>query len=353
MFLAPLLLSLGLFFVYAFLRALYYSFTDYDLFNTPQWVGLRSYLAILADDRFRIALTNTLLFSAVVTTAQTIGALLLAVVLNQKVRGLGFFRSAFYMPSITSSVVITLIFIWLFQRRGVVNYLATQIGAYGPVIAAFIALVVVFQAAQVLWERSRGRPARALDPALLWISVALGAVGVWLALAFGWIGIRSVEPVDISWFASRERLFGLIPIPLLFIMIQNTFTTIPTMMLFFLAGLQNVPSALYEAAELDGASKFQQLRYITVPMLRPVTFYVVTVSLIGTLQMFDQVRIIGSAAPLESIITLAYYVYNNVFPSGSLPRAGMASAAAVILALLTLVIVALQRRFLISDEAHS
>ena len=83
-------------------------------------------------------------------------------------------------------------------------------------------------------------------------------------------------------------------------MIQNIFTTIPTFMLMFLAALQDVPVSYYEAASLDGATAAQQFRYITVPSVRPVTFLVVTLGLIGTLQMFDQVAIFGNAVPLSS-----------------------------------------------------
>jgi multiple sugar transport system permease protein len=91
-------------------------------------------------------------------------------------------------------------------------------------------------------------------------------------------------------------------------------------------------------------------RRITVPLLNPVTFAVVTLSLIGTLQMFDQVAILGTAAPIESRITLAYYTYYNAFPTGGSPRIGMASAGAIVLALITLAIVFLQRRFGITDK---
>jgi multiple sugar transport system permease protein len=88
-----------------------------------------------------------------------------------------------------------------------------------------------------------------------------------------------------------------------------------------------------------------------VPLLAPVTFGVVTLSIVGTLQMFDQVAIMGNAAPIESRITLAYYTYYNTFPPGGSPRIGMASAGAIVLAALTLVIVFLQRRLGVSDRA--
>lgn len=134
------------------------------------------------------------------------------------------------------------------------------------------------------------------------------------------------------------------PRPLAAIMLLNIWTTVPTMMILYLAGLQDIPGALYEAAEVDGATTWQKFWKITVPQLKHITFLVMTMGFIGTLQMFDQVAIIGGQAPLESTVTLAYYVYVNMFPSSARPAVGLASAAAMILAILTLIFVYLQRR---------
>lgn len=350
LFLAPFLLTLMVFFFYGFVRAVYFSFTDYDLFNPPQFVGFKSYLDIFQDDKFRIALSNTLLFSFLTTTLQTVGAILLAVVLNQPIRGLMFFRSAYYMPSITSSVVITLVFLWLFQKRGIANYLTTLFAQYQPYILLFFGVLALVQIAQVLLERARVKKAAGgfliswFDPLLMWVSVAVAGIAVLVASFMGWISPRDVATFDFDWVYNTDKLFGVLPIPLLFIILMNTFTTIPTLMLFFLAGLQGIPSSLYEAAELDGATPWQKFVYVTLPQLKPVTFYAITISLIGTLQMFDQVKVIGDAAPLDSIITLSYYIYNYAFRGGS-SLAGMASAAAMILAVLTLLVVLIQRQF--------
>lgn len=348
LFLAPFLLTLAIFFFYGFVRAVYFSFTDYDLFNPPTFVGLKAYLDIFQDQKFRIALTNTLLYSFSTTALQTAGALLLAIVLNQRIRGLMFFRSAYYMPSITSSVVITLIFLWLFQKKGIANYLTTQANQNLAFIVVFGVATLLAQTVQVLLERRKNPLIHWGDPLLLWISAAFGGVAVLVGSFLGWIQQRDVATFDFDWVFNSDKFFGFLPIPLAFIILMNVFTTIPTLMLFFLAGLQSISSSLYEAAELDGASPSQKFWYITVPQLKPVTFYVMTVSLIGTLQMFDQVKVIGDAAPLESIITLSYYIYNNSFKGGTSP-AGMASAAAIILALLTLGVVLIQRRFF-NDE---
>ncbi len=352
LFLTPFLVTLAIFFLFATARAVFFSFTDYDLFNAPTWVGLRNYANLFRDDLFLTALRNSLVFAAVVTSVQTFGALVMAAVLNQKIRGLGFFRSAFYMPSITSSVVITLIFLWMYQRRGLFNYLATQFVSYLPLLGVFAVIVVVVQAGQVLLERSRGLSVSWLDPALLVVSLLIAAAGTWALDFVGVVAPTAVRPVDFVWLQTRQEVPGAFPpflrapVPLIAIMLQNVFTTVPTFMLMFLAALQDVPAAHYEAAALDGATPTQQFFFITIPAVQPVTFLVVTLGLIGTLQMFDQVAIFGNAVPLRSVITLAYFVYNRMFPGAQLPEVGFASAAAMFLAVLTLVIVLLQRLFI-------
>ena len=351
LFLLPFLLTLGVFFVYAFVRAVGFSFTNYNLFNAAnlEFVGLQNYLNLFQDNNFLRALINSVTFATVVTALQTIGALLMAAVLNQKVRGLGFFRAAYYMPSVTSSVVITLIFLWLFQRTGLINYLTTQFLVYLPLILVFFVVLVVMQAVQVAFERARNLPANWNDPALFVISLLVALAGTAVLNVSGLISPRDLPPVDFNWLNTQQQV-GFIGVPLVVIMVQNIFTTIPTFMLMFLAALQDVPVSYYEAASLDGASAAQQFRFITVPSVQPVTFLVVTLGLIGTLQMFDQVAIFGNAVPLESVITLAYFVYDRMFPGGQLPEVGFASAAAMFLAVLTLIVVLVQRVFIPSEK---
>jgi multiple sugar transport system permease protein len=361
LFLSPFLVVLAIFFVYASARAVYFSFTDYDLFNAPKWVGLENYRALFKDDNFLYALRNSLVFAAVGTAVQTAGALVTASALNRRVRGMTFFRSAFYMPAVTSSVVITLIFLWLFQRLGGINYLITAVARNAPAIGLFVLVAIVVQAIQVVLERRRWRGATggastrtvaAFDPALLVVSLLVAAAATIGLGLLGYLAPRGTDAVAINWLQTRQEVpngapfFLRAPLPLVAIMVQNTFTTIPTFMLMFLAALQDVPRSYYEAAALDGANPAQQFFYITVPSLQPVIFLVVSLGLIGTLQMFDQVAIFGSAVPLQSVITLAYFVYNRMFPGAQLPEVGFASAAAMFLAALTLVIVLLQRTVL-------
>lgn len=126
-FITPYLISVVVFTLGAMLYALYVSFTDLHLINTPTFVGIENYLAVLQDRHFLKALGNTVLFSAIVVFVQTWLALLMAVALNAKLRALRFFRTAWYAPSVTSSVVISLIFLWLYTRTGYLNYILTTL----------------------------------------------------------------------------------------------------------------------------------------------------------------------------------------------------------------------------------
>jgi len=349
LFLLPLLFTLTVAFLYAFVRTVYFSFTDYNLFKVTQFVAIKNYLALFEDPYFVLGLTHSLVYAAIVTASQTFLALLLAIVVNQRIRGLTFFRAAYYVPSIASSVAITTIFIWLVNRRGTVNWLLGLVVRYWPLMVVALGILVLAQALQVIWERRHGLPVRALDPVLLGTS-SLVALAVTVVL--GKTGVVRPYPgaeVLIPWLTTRQTFLG-IPLPLLSIMALNIWTTTPTMMILFLAGLQDIPRELYEVADIDGATPWQKLRFVTVPALRPVMFLVITLGLIGTIQMFDQAAITAGIAPLESVITLAYYIYWAVFGAGTLPKVGMASAAALVLAALTLTVVLLQRKLGFSEK---
>lgn len=337
-------------FAYAFFRALWWSFCDYNLFAPPEFAGFTNYARLFADPRFLRALFHSLSFAIIVTFTQTSLALLLAIALNQKIRGLTFFRAAFYTPSILSSVIVGLIFIWFTYRRGVVNFLLSVVRTHHLHVLSFLGLLALVQFMLVCWGRRRGLPVQVLDPVYLWVSLLAAGLGTWVFSHLHILQPKPTPPVDIIWLETAEKFLG-IPRPLWAIMALNIGTTVPTMMLFFLAGLQDVPRELYEAAELDGASRWAKLWYVTIPALRPVMFLVITLGLIGTLQMFDQAAITSGVAPLDSIVTLAYYVYWNMFGAGGLPRVGMASAAAIFLAVLTLVVVLIQRRVGVREKA--
>jgi multiple sugar transport system permease protein len=138
-------------------------------------------------------------------------------------------------------------------------------------------------------------------------------------------------------------------VTLLTIMILNTWTTIGTMMVIFLAALQDIPNSVYEAAEMDGASAWQIFRKITVPLLRPSIFFVVTLGLIGCFQVFDQVYVISSGGPSKTTLTIAYMVYQNGFNRSAM---GLAAATAILLFIIIFFFTMVQRLF-VSEKANT
>jgi multiple sugar transport system permease protein len=280
-FLGPFLVGMLVFKLWPLLYAFYLSFHSYDLFSPPEPVGLANYSYLVTQDDFWISLRNTAYYTLVVVSSQTVRAFTLALVMDQKLRGKTFFRTAFFLPSVTSSVAISLIFMFLFFKNGVLNHVLAATG---------------------------------LDHVL----AVLG-----LSPPVDWLGdTRTALPT---------------------IMIQNIWSTSGFFMIVFLAGLQDIPESLYEAARVDGATGWQQLWHITLPSLRPTTFYVVTMGLIGSFQIFDQVYVMTEGGPLRSTLTTAYLVYKEAFGNFEM---GYACAIAFVLAAIIFVCTVVQRRFM-------
>ncbi len=268
LFLSPWLFIFFTFIVFSLGWAVYLSFTRYNLLRPPEWWGLEGYQRVLTDDLFlEKALPNTFKYVLVVVPLQTIVSLVLAFAMDQQLRFRRVFRTIFYLPSVTSSVVISLIFIWLFAAQGVVNQI--------------------------------------------------------IGISYDWLG-----EVGTAFYI---------------IMGMNIFTTSGTLMLIFLAGLQDIAPAIYEAASIDGASKLQQFLFVTIPMLRPVIFFVVTVGVIGCFQVFDQLYVMTRGGPLDSTTTVTYLIYKWAFQDTTI-KMGQASALAIILTLIILAVTLLQRR---------
>jgi len=321
-FIAPAVIILVVFLVIPMLAALYFSTTDWDGLtpltreNAYEFIGLENYERLLTregvrQESFFTSLKNTVYYVLGVVPTQTFLALVLAVIVNQKwLKGRGFFRTAFYFPSITSSVVISLIFMFLFTRNGIVN------GALNAIFPNY--------------------------QDVTWLNDANG-------LVHNFLGLFGITRQSVGDWASTEiasiRIWDWISGPsvtMFMIMILNTWTTIGTMMVIYLAALQNIPSQVYEAAAVDGATGLQAFRKITVPLLRPTTFFVVTIGLIGAFHVFDQIFVISNGGPADTTLTIAYLVYASGF-TGS--RMGLAAATAIILFVIIFVFTLIQRRF--------
>lgn len=280
-FLAPFLALLGSFVLWPLGQALWLSFHSYDLFSPPRYVGMANYTFLLQQPDFWISVKNTTTYTFVVVAVQTVLAITLALILDRQIRGKSFFRVAFFLPSVTSSVAISLIFMFIFFKNGVLNQ--------------FLA-----------------------------------------ALHLDWfVAIIGLSP-PVDWLGDRATALGAI-------MVQNIWSTAGFFMIIILAGLQDIPETLYEAARVDGATPGQQIRYITLPLLRPTIFYVVTMGLIGCFQVFDQVYIMTEGGPLKATLTTAYLLYKEAFVNFNM---GYACAIAFVLATIIFLCTMVQKKAL-------
>lgn len=316
LFVAPVLVVLGLFLLVPVLMAAWVSVSDWTgrgspLASTTSYVGADNYRALLVGgglptQDFGTALRNNAWYVFLVVPVQTALSLGLAVLVNRRLlRARGFFRTAFYFPSVTSSVAITVVFLFLFSASGAVNRLLSAVSADGP----------------------------------NWMSDARGVVHIVL----GGLGVDAAPTalaehgfVGLSWW---DWLAGPSVAMCVFI-IMAVFTTSGTFMLLFLAALQAISADVDEAAIMDGATGWQRFRSITLPMLRPTIFTVTTLGLIGTWQVFEQIYTGSQGGPAKSTLTPAYLSYSASFLSG---QWGRGAAIAFVLFAIIIVLTALQR----------
>ena len=319
LFVAPGLTILTLFLFVPIVLALYVSFTKWNGLTNPlsggaKWIGFDNYKTLITQDsltrlNFMTAVRNNFYFVLFVVPLQTAIALFLAVLVNNNLlKGRSFFRTAFYFPSVTSSIAITLVFIFLFQGGGTVNRLLSYIGIHGP--NWLINTNGVFHNVLGLFG-VHGPPG--------WAKQQFFSLSWW------------------DWFAGPS-------IGMCVVIVLCVFTTSGTFMLMFLAALQNIAEDVDEASEIDGATKWQQFRFVTLPMLRPTLLLVLTLGLIGSWQVFDQIFLLGPNN--QTVSTPAYLSYQLSFQNSAF---GVGAAIAFLLFLLIVVLSWAQRRFLPED----
>ncbi|MCK6403828.1 MAG: sugar ABC transporter permease [Sphaerotilus natans subsp. sulfidivorans] len=242
LFVLPFVLGVLMFKLFPFVMSFALSFTEYDVMNPPVWIGTENYEQMLTrDPLFSKSLGVTLFFVAMAVPLRVGFALFIAHVLNFKLRGINFFRSAFYLPSILGgSIAAAVLWRFLFAQHGLVN-------------------------------------------------IVLGKLGL--------------EPI--AWLADEH--YSIWTVILLFTW------QFGSAMVIFLAALQNVPMSLYEAAEIDGASKTQQFFRITVPLITPVIFFNMIMQMVHAFQEFNGPYMITEGGPLHSTYLLSLYIYDQSF----------------------------------------
>ncbi|WP_434318807.1 carbohydrate ABC transporter permease [Leifsonia sp. P73] len=316
LFTAPVILLLGVFLVIPVLMALWVSFSDWGGRGSPfasdvNFVGLKNYSTLLAggglaESDFGMALKNNAWYVVLVVPIQTAIALFLAVLVNRAVlRGRGFFRTAFYFPSVTSSVAITVLWLFLFSTTGAVNKVLSWFGVNGP-----------------NWFN---------DPSGI-IHNLLGLFGV----TSGPAALTQNTLLGVSWW----DWLGGPSVAMTAYIIMAVFTTSGTFMLLFIAALQNLGGDITEAAMMDGANGWQRFWRITLPQLRPTLFTVLTLGLIGCWQVFDQIYTGSKGAPSKTTLTPAYLSYQTSFTN---QEWGQGAAIAFILFIIIVLFTIFQR----------
>lgn len=319
LFVAPVVIVLGLFFLAPILMAAWVAVSDWRGQGSPlsgrtEFVGGDNFTALVAEPglartNFMTSIRNNAYFVLLVVPLQTVLALVLAVALNQqRLKGKGFFRTAYFFPSVTSSVAISVVFLFVFSSSGVVNAVLGTVGIDGPQWFA--------------------------DPRGI-LHLLLDAVGI---DAFG-------AGSDVLGLSGWEWLAGP-SVAMCAIIALVVWTTSGTFMLMFLAALQDIPVELDEAAEIDGATRWQRFRFVTLPMLRPVLFLVLTLGLIGTWHVFDQIYIMSQGSPGKTTLTPAYLSYESSFRSNEW---GQGSAIAFLVFLL-IIVLTLGQRWLLRER---
>ncbi len=319
LFVTPMVVVLGLFMVLPILMALWVSLLHWNGQSDPftgnaDFVGLRNYRDLFVVDGltrslFATSLRNTAYYVLLTVPLQTVLALGLAIAVNQRMlRGRGAARTIFYFPSVTSSIAVSTVFLFLFQGSGSVNKMLSWVGVKGP----------------NWFSDPRG---------VVW--VALGALGLTDPDHPGG-PLAHHTVMGLSW---ADWLSGP-SVAMCTLIMLSVWTTSGTFMLIFLAALQDIPRNLEEAAALDGVNRRQLLRHVTLPALRPVMFLVLTLGLIATWQVFDQVYVMGKGAPGNTTLTPAYLSYSSGFDNSDY---GHGAAIAFVLLAIILPLAAFQR----------
>jgi putative chitobiose transport system permease protein len=263
LFLLPSIVILGGFLAYPIIEAFRWSFLDYKIIaGSGEFVGFNNFKEIFTDKYFWNALTNTIVFLLMVLPLNVFLPMILAVLVNQKIKGVGTFRVLYYLPVITPMVVAALMWKMLYSQSGIISDLFLKIGIFDSPTN------VLVQSSTAL--------------------VAVSAITVWKGLGY--------------------------------------------YMIIYLAGLQSIPRDVYESADIDGASIWQQFTRITIPMLTPSITLVSVMTIIAGMKVFEEIALTTGGGPAGATTTLVMYIYTK-FNSLDV---SIASAAGLVLLVLAI-----------------
>ena len=265
-----LLIPIGLTFVLAFTNARLISP------EPAKFIGVGNFTRLFENATFWKSLGNTVLFAVVIVPIQSAVALGLAVLINTRMRGVNFFRTVYFLPVVTSMVVVSMLWMFMYQPNGLINALLAKVGVQGPD-----------------WLG---------DPH--WALLALILMSIWQACGFH--------------------------------------------MVIWLSGLQTIPGELYEAASLDGASRWQQFAHVTWPGLRQTAIFILITITISAFSLFTQVNIMTQGGPLDSTSTVVFMAVRTGFQQ---QQTGYASAISLVFFVIVLAVSLIQRYLTRDKEA--
>lgn len=258
-FILPAMIYLTIWVILPLFTAIGMSFTNYNT-ATAKFIGLKNYVSLFNNPDTFFAIKNTVQFALELIPLNMIISLILALLVDQKLRGVIIFRITYYLPVLTSIVVAGIVWSALYDYRA------------GPINAII-----------------------------------------------GWFGLPAQQ-----WLTNSK-------IALSSVVMVRVWKGVGFNMMVFLAGLQAIPTELYEAAMMDGARSWQKIRYITLPMLMPTTFYIFVMACISSFQVFSEIYVMTKGGPAGATKTLLYLIWEQAFEYSNL---GYASALAVILLLI-------------------
>ncbi len=268
-FILPVLVLFVTFRIWPTINGFLLSFQDYRLMGGSTWLGLEHYRYLLQDDLFWHSLRVTLLYAAIAVPLTTALALGLALLINQAMRGIGFYRAIYFLPYVTSLVMVAVIWKWVYRNDGgLLNNILTSIGLPG-----------------------------------------------------------------VDWLTSSTMV-----LPSLAIM--ATWKGVGYAMMILLAGLKAIPDSLHEASAVDGATGAQTFWRVTLPLLKPVLFFVIVIETIGSFQVFDAIYVMTGGGPVRASYSLVYLLYDEGF---KFQNFGYASAIGVVLFLIVFSVTMIQR----------
>lgn len=250
LFLLPALVILSLTVFWPALQAFYLSFTSYEYIGeAPKWIGFNNFLRLWKDAVFWKTLENTFLYLVCVVPILVFMPLILAILVNQKLKGMNWFRTAYYTPVVISMVVAGIAWKWLYAENGLLNQFLKTVGF----------------------------------------------------------------PEGIPWLTSPDKILGILPLSLASVMAVTIWKGLGYYMVIYLAGLQSIPADIYEAASIDGSDGISKHLDITVPLMQPYLALVAVISAISATKVFEEVYVMTGGGPLNSSKTIVYYLYEQAF----------------------------------------